>query len=402
MGRTAPLGSLAAGVDRAAGLGRAVRREQLSGRHPYRTLYLVGFAFWMGALHWLRLPIGRLAWGWVALSAYLGVYLPLLVGLSRVAVHRLRVPVILAVPTVYAGLELARAHVLTGFTMASLAHTQIHWLALIQCSDLCGEYGVDFVMMFVAACFGRMLGPRPTWWPLLPAVGLLAATLAYGSVRMAGSDAVGQASSLSSVGRTSSLSVALIQGSVDTEMKEDASRCEEVFAHYYRLTSDAVKQAGGGAGRLDVLIWPETMFRLPLWSVDENARLPEGWHGTREEFRQRIEEGGRRCREDLGVLPRRFHMPMIFGIEVQHFGADRLHSFNSALLVGDDGKIQARYDKMHPVMFGEYVPFARYAPWIYRLLPMGILDDGPGPAALSFPAACGWHRAFVMRPCCRT
>ena len=42
-------------------------------------------------------------------------------------------------------------HMLTGFLMASLAHTQVNWTMLIQISDLVGEYGVDFVVMLVAA-----------------------------------------------------------------------------------------------------------------------------------------------------------------------------------------------------------------------------------------------------------
>ena len=117
-----------------------IRRREISGRRPYRTLWLVGFLFWLAAIHWLRLPHWLTGIGWVALSAYLAFYLPLLIALGRVAVHRLRVPLLVAVPVIFTGLELARAHVLTGFSMGSLAHTQYHWLTLIQVSDLGGEY----------------------------------------------------------------------------------------------------------------------------------------------------------------------------------------------------------------------------------------------------------------------
>ena len=86
-----------------------IRREQLPGRRPYAVLTLAGFCFWMGALHWLRLPHPATSIGWVALSFYFAFYVPVFVGLSRVAVHRLRMPVILAAPIVWTGLELARA-----------------------------------------------------------------------------------------------------------------------------------------------------------------------------------------------------------------------------------------------------------------------------------------------------
>ena len=124
-------GHLAGGVWPAAW-----RRPDRWRRRPYCTLWLVGFVFWLAALHWLRLPHWATCFGWLALSFYFAFYLPLFVGLSRVAVHRLRVPVIVAAPVVWTGLELARAHVLTGMTMASLGHTQYRWIALIQMSDL--------------------------------------------------------------------------------------------------------------------------------------------------------------------------------------------------------------------------------------------------------------------------
>ena len=90
---------------------------------------------------------------------------------------------------VWTGLELARAHLLTGMTMASLGHTQYRWIELIQLSDLAGAYGVSFVVMFVAASSGADAslhadGRRwDVFWPLLPAAAVLAAALLYGHVR---------------------------------------------------------------------------------------------------------------------------------------------------------------------------------------------------------------------------
>ncbi len=86
-----------------------VRRAELPGRRPYAALWLAGFAFWMAAIHWLVLPHWATSFGLLALAFYLAFYLPVFVGLSRVAVHGLRVPVVLAAPTIWTGLELARA-----------------------------------------------------------------------------------------------------------------------------------------------------------------------------------------------------------------------------------------------------------------------------------------------------
>ena len=69
---------------------------------------------------------------WLALTTYLAFYILFFVGLSRVAVHQLRIPLMLAAPIVWTGLELVRAHFVTGFLMAALAHTQYRWISMIQ------------------------------------------------------------------------------------------------------------------------------------------------------------------------------------------------------------------------------------------------------------------------------
>src|SRR5262245_60647303 len=78
-----------------------VREEHLKGRRPYGAIWLAAFAFWLAILHWLRLPHPALYLGWIALSAYLAFYLPVFIGLSRVAVHRIGVPLWLAAPIVW-------------------------------------------------------------------------------------------------------------------------------------------------------------------------------------------------------------------------------------------------------------------------------------------------------------
>src|SRR5687767_1067873 len=55
------------------------RLESLPGQRPYRALWLAGFAFWLAALHWLRLPHPATSVGWIALSFYLAFYVPVFV-----------------------------------------------------------------------------------------------------------------------------------------------------------------------------------------------------------------------------------------------------------------------------------------------------------------------------------
>ena len=52
-----------------------------------RVAWVAGLGHWLATIHWLRLHHPATAIGWVALSAYLAVYLPLFIWLARRLVH---------------------------------------------------------------------------------------------------------------------------------------------------------------------------------------------------------------------------------------------------------------------------------------------------------------------------
>lgn len=170
-----------------------IRLPQLPGRRPYLGIWLAGLLHWLALLQGVRLAHPALYLGWIALAAYVAVYPLLFVALTRVAVHRLRISIILSAPAIWTGLELVRGHALTGFSIALLGHTQIPWTALIQIADVCGAYGVSFVVMGGAACLLRLWNAHETqrrWtlWPLLPLAAGLAAVLGYGVYRQPAAD----------------------------------------------------------------------------------------------------------------------------------------------------------------------------------------------------------------------
>ncbi len=336
------------------------RQKKLSGRRPYAAIWLAGFLFWLGVLHWLRLPHWATSFGWVALSFYLAFYVPLFVGLTRVAVQRLGLSLIVAAPVVWMGLELARAHLMGGFTMGSLEHSQYRWLAVIQIADLFGEYGVCAVIILVAACVARILpvGSRHwTVWPLAPLIATLAAVLLYGRTRLAESVAPADGPTVR---------VALIQGSIDTEVKSDPGMAQRVYNDYMKLSLDALNKARQEPTRkIDLIVWPETMFLASLFSWDENAQSTSDVS---------VDQLRRYRAESLALITGTARdlgdTPLLLGIDRGHLSADgRMEHFNSAIFVSADGDVRAQYDKMHPVPFGEYVPLADRFPWLNALTP---------------------------------
>jgi apolipoprotein N-acyltransferase len=358
-----------------------IRVENLPGRRPYRSLWLAGFAFWLMTIHWIRLPHPALHLGWLALSAYLACYLPVFVGLSRVAVHQVGVPLWLASPIVWTGLELGRAHLLTGFLMASLSHTQVHQTALIQISDMVGEYGVGFVIMAVAACIVCIVFRPRQMAAIVPAALILIVALGYGYWRLGNIHLM----ELDADSHPPSPRIALIQGNSLAEWKADPSRKRQIMNEYLALSDRAVTMAAKrGDGRpLDLIVWPETMFRSGLFMFDDGYQLPASAPNTKEE----LEAVGR---QDLASLVRRLDTPVLVGVERWHLvaaspGADQPppRRYNAAVLVDRGGNIVGAYDKVHRVMFGEYIPFADRLPFLYDLTPLtGGIVAGAEPKAL--------------------
>lgn len=378
--------------------------SELPGRRPYLALYIGGLIYWLLAIYWLILPYPAFTWmGWLALSAYLAIYLPVFIALVRVAIFRYPLPLWFVAPVVWTGLELARAHLLTGFLMASLAHSQVKWTTLIQLSDLLGEYGVGFVLVLVASCAaevlriatGGLLLPAHTRQPAIPpppctarrivfaiapALVALAATLAYGHWRIL------QLNTPVPNPTEPPRRIALIQGNSQAEWKQDPQRERQIMDEYLRLSLQAVEQTTKDVGgrALDLVVWPETMFRVPLFSFDTGYQVPANAEATPEEF---VAFAPR----ELAGLVARLGVQVLVGIDRAHGVADLsdnrapaiLRQYNSAVLVGRDGRIVGTYDKMHRVMFGEYIPFADWVPLLYRITPLtGGIVAGESPASM--------------------
>src|SRR5262249_22746432 len=209
--------------------------------------------------------------GWLALSFYLAFYLPVFVALTRIAVHRLGISIVLAAPVVWTGLELARGHLLGGFTMGSLAHTQIHWLSVIQGADIVGCYGISGLVMLIGACVARMIpwrSQRFEFWPIVPLAVALAVATGYGQWRTSGDYSL------------PGPKVALIQGSIDAELKADETMANKVLQEYLRLSLEALKQHPD----LDLLVWPETMYRYPWFEFADQFSAPAEWTKTPHEL----------------------------------------------------------------------------------------------------------------------
>lgn len=342
-------------------------------RWMYFATYLGGLLFWTPTLQWMRLGDATMYTAWAALAVYLAAYFPLALLLTRVAVHRLRVPLFLAFPVVWVGLELARGHLATGFGWYYLGHAQYRWLELIQISDLVGAYGVSFVIAMMSACMALLV---PETWlqklSLLPPVGTLTAgqpsatirvrgilfcltifatVLGYGFVRRSQAD----------FDRHPAPTVAAIQSNVTSEVKHDSRQWKEIHMSLRNLTGAAVRQ------QPDLIVWPESMFRYPLFEASLEV--------SNEELEQLIPPRELSILQNLGTrqelkkLSEMAGAALVVGIETLEASRDEVRKYNSAAFVSPEQGYLGRYDKLHRVPFGEYPPLVDTLPWLSHFSP---------------------------------
>ena len=99
--------------------------------------------------------------------------------------------------------------------------------------------------------------------------------------------------------------MALIQGSIDTEMKTDPAEVQQVHEQYLSLTDRAVHDYSG----VDLVVWPETMFREPLRIYTPDMYPPAGEDWTKEEIDRRAED----LHLALSYMGDRFKVPLLLG-----------------------------------------------------------------------------------------
>ena len=366
-----------------------VKRAHLTGWRPYVVLYGVGWLYFGATFYWIMLPHLMAILGWIALTTYLAFYLPLFIGLTRCAVRQLRIPLLFAAPLVWTGFEFFRGHLITGFLMAALGHTQHGWLEIIQCSDLVGAYGVSFLVMLVAAAVTSLIPYDGLQWklgPLFIAALIMLAVFFYGKYRLE-----------STPGRFGPR-VALIQGSIDTQFDRDPRETQQrIDEEYLRLTREALRDPG----EVRMIVWPESMSIVPLIKADKDGWLPASeiadWKIVAPEEAVSLERAKRLPQvvyqlqkysaDSFAKLVQSLRQirnattddpfVLVLGTEVEHYRAGKIDRYNSSLALGDEGQIAGRYDKMHLVMFGEYVPLGGLIPALYDWTPlMGGLTPG--------------------------
>jgi apolipoprotein N-acyltransferase len=277
---------------------------------------LTGWLFFLGTIYW----VGYVSlWGLVTLVLYLTVYFALF-GVC-LALVRDKTEGLLLIPAFWVSLEYIRSYLFTGFGWVTLGYSQYLNISLIQIASITGVYGISFLVMMVNVVIfqtlqvagHRLQAVRPGLKPVLINLSvvllILISVFSYGKFQL-----------LKRPGEK--IRVAIIQGNISQEEKWNPELSHLILNKYRALTRLA------SFDQPEIIIWPETAVPGYLVNQKEILDYVEG-------------------------LAREVNSPLLVG---SPFWVSNREVYNSSFLISSQGKVISRYDKLHLVPFGEYIP----------------------------------------------
>ncbi|UCE85152.1 MAG: apolipoprotein N-acyltransferase [Deltaproteobacteria bacterium] len=254
----------------------------------------------------------------------------------------------------WTALEHLRSFALSGFPWATLGYAQHENPALLALAPFTGVYGLSFVTVLggtaLAELLARARGGARASRAARTALASVVALHALGLVLRA----------IEPDRPAETVRMAALQGNVDQGQKWDLVRLRETLELY----EDLAAQAADRGAR--VIVLPETA--LPV-ALDRYTELKQRW----------------------AAFARSRGVAVVIGAVGVEGSNEDLRFYDSAFVLGPDGRFAARYDKAHLVPFGEYVPLRGLLGSLLAAVARGIAPDsvtpGPGPRAIELEGA---------------
>ena len=247
---------------------------------------------------------------------------------------------ILSAAVIYTLVEWTRSRL---FTWNDLSVTQWRHLPFIQICSITGSYGVLFLLALSGAALGAV-SLRKGKLCLGGVLVLLLLNWGWGFCHIK--------QGLPAPDRV--WRPALIQGDLSQRRHPGEEQFREALQVYTSLSARAAKLAP------DVIVWPESAVPMPL-------RSAHPW--------------GREYAETFRLLLIECKTPFLTGsldFAYPKPGEREFGTTNSALYFNKEGRLTYKYDKIHRVPYGEYIPFRKYLPeFLVNMVDMGR-DLTPG------------------------
>jgi apolipoprotein N-acyltransferase len=310
--------------------------------------FITGIIFWWGVIYWL---VHVTLAGTAVLVLYLSLYFAIFGLIIRPCTKHSTPYALIFIPSVWVLLEFIRGHLMTGFPWALLGYSQYLNLMAIQIADITGTWGVSFLLIFVNVAIVEIIysatkSLRLRLGIVAVLLGLfLSLTLYYGYFRLSGS--------IVSKG-AHTVRISVIQGNIPQELKWATNTKTYILDRYSYLTREAAKMSP------ELIIWPEAAS--PALLGEDDAVFAR-----------------------IYALGKEVNTHLLLGAVVKEDG----DYFNSALLLDRQGGIVSRYDKLHLVPFGEYIPLKKALPFLETIVPIGDILPGKEHTIMEIPGLAG-------------
>jgi len=343
--------------------------ETVECKRPFRRAfllsYLCGVLWYMGNCYWVRdtmlrygdMPIGAPTLLLVAFSLVLGLYCGLF-GLGVMLVRQATgkpLPALLAAPFFWVALDLIAARV-TSVPWDQLGYSQVDNGMVNHLAPWTGVYGITFLIVAINALItaNRLADTgssversrREVWGFFL---GSILVIFLWSGIRVLPLDV------------PTSATAVLIQPNLDVAGDNDWSTPADWQKHMdwlKKLASEQCKtyiagipQTGAPDAQLncppnpthpDLVVWPEAPA---LSFMESDPRFQQG----------------------IASLANAEQSPVIVGGIGSDNSQGQQVDYNSAMVFAPDGQPVGRYDKIHLVPFGEYIPFQQYLTFAHKL-----------------------------------
>jgi apolipoprotein N-acyltransferase len=336
--------------------------EGESMRRVFGWAYLQGFAANVVELYWIPIPLHDFAdvpmkfaiFPMLALAAIVAVNTAVTIWAGELVARRLRIPAVVTMPVAWTALEWFRTYVPASFPWNLLGYAAYRNLELIQFAEFTGVYGVSALIVFFNAVVYVVIFRRGAYRlqtvSLSVLTAMMIALVAFGAWRI---------SSLKDAPATGSFKVAMVQGNIPQSLKWDPKFLPQSYGVYQDETADAAKRGA------DLVVWPEAAAAF-LFQPDDQYPVELA--------------GDAAYRTALLTLAKDQHEPILFGAPALARVDGRLGFYNRAYLVSANGQgeVDAHYDKIELVPFGEYVPARAILGFFVNKIVSGFGDLIPG------------------------
>jgi apolipoprotein N-acyltransferase len=329
-------------------------------RKAFLLSYVAGILWYLGNCYWIRdtmalyggMPAIAPFLLLIGFSLVLGLYFGFF-GLCVVLVRRAAGSTRLALaaaPFIWVALELAAARI-TSVPWDQLGYSQVDNTLVNQLAPWIGVYGISFVLVAVNALLaGALVHEAGVARRACGIAGTVLFAAGYAGIFVSPQRPAGTATAI------------LVQPNLDVMSDNDWNGPGEWDGHlaeFLRLAAEQCKtyiagipQTGAPTGEIvcppyvthpDLVVWPES----PAPFFEQDARFQQA----------------------MIKIAKAEQAPLVIGNLASDYAPEEngWHDFNAAVVVGPDGARIGRYEKIHLVPFGEYVPFQRLLFFAHKL-----------------------------------